>query len=79
MSKTVRIINSKELLKRVPYCLVQIGRLEKAGKFPKRVKLGEGPRGRVGWIEEMVDAWIIERANASGISLAANDDTRPAL
>lgn len=67
-----RIINRKELRNRVPYSDVHIGRLEKAGKFPRRIKLGEG-RGRVGWIEEMVDAWIYERAKASGITVPTDN------
>lgn len=43
---------------RVPYTRSHITRLEKAGLFPRRVRLGAG---RVGWIEEEIDAWIESR------------------
>lgn len=32
-----------------------IDRLEKAGRFPKRVRLGPG---RVGWIEDEIMEWL---------------------
>nr|WP_213396473.1 AlpA family phage regulatory protein [Yoonia sp.] len=43
---------------RVPYTRTHITRLEKAGLFPRRVRLGAG---RVGWVEEEIDAWIESR------------------
>ena len=36
----------------------QIDRLEAAGKFPKRVKLGEGREGRIGWVRDEIDAHV---------------------
>ena len=44
--KYLQIISKKELLKLVPYSDQHILRLEKAGKFPRRIDLGEN---RVGW------------------------------
>ncbi len=35
-----------------------IRRLEKQGKFPKRVRLGPN---RVGWLEHEIDEWIVDR------------------
>ncbi|MBI1921944.1 MAG: AlpA family phage regulatory protein [Geobacter sp.] len=32
--------------------------LEKAGKFPKRRRLGAG---RVGWLVSEVEAWLLDR------------------
>ena len=32
--------------------------MEKEGKFPKRVRLGQN---RVGWVEDEVDGWINDR------------------
>ena len=55
----MRIIRKPELEQKVGYCAVHIGRLEKAGKFPRRVRLG--PQA-VGWIESEVDDWIVARA-----------------
>lgn len=45
----------------VPYGKVQLWRLEKAGKFPKRVALSPS---RIAWIESEVDAWIKKRVAA---------------
>jgi prophage regulatory protein len=53
-----KIISQKELAIRVPYSPVQIWRLEKAGKFPRRLKLGPN---RVGWVEDEVEAWLRQR------------------
>ncbi len=52
------IITQKELHRRVPYSPVQIWRLEKAGTFPRRIKLGPN---RVGWVEDEVEAWLRKR------------------
>jgi predicted DNA-binding transcriptional regulator AlpA len=35
--------------------------LERAGQFPRRIKLGGGVRGRVAWVESEVIAWFQER------------------
>lgn len=55
----MRIIRFKQLRERVPYTRMHIDRLEKAGDFPKRVRLGPNS---VGWLEEEVDAWVKARA-----------------
>ncbi len=44
--------------KGIPYSKVHIWRLEKEGRFPKRVPLGAS---RHGWIETEIDDWITER------------------
>ena len=50
---------SKRQLKELVLCNSQhIQRLENAGQFPKRVRLGKGLRGRVGWIESEVQEWL---------------------
>jgi prophage regulatory protein len=56
-----RIITWKELRRVVPYCRQHIARLEAAGLFPKRLRLGNGPRGRVGWLEAEVVNWQQKR------------------
>ena len=57
----MRII-SKRQLKELGLCSPQhIARLEAAGKFPKRVKLGNN---RVGWVEQEVLDWLQERIDA---------------
>ena len=49
------IISDEEVRSRIPYSSVQIWRKEKAGEFPRRVKLGAN---RVGWIESEIESWI---------------------
>ncbi|PHP65507.1 transcriptional regulator [Zhengella mangrovi] len=53
-----RILSKKQLKDLIPYSSQHIARLEKAGKFPQRIKLGPN---RVGWLEDEVKAWIQER------------------
>lgn len=53
-----RLIDRDELLKLVPYTIQHIYRLEKAGSFVKRVRVGAN---RVAWLESEVKAWIDER------------------
>ena len=60
---TDRLINSKQIVEIVPYSLFHLSRLEAAGKFPKRIKLGEG--GRIAWSLRAVEEWIAERRAAS--------------
>jgi prophage regulatory protein len=56
----MRILNFEELRseKGIPYSKVHIWRLERAGKFPKRVPLGAS---RHGWSECEIDEWIAAR------------------
>jgi prophage regulatory protein len=64
----IRIISRKELRQLVLYSPAHIDRLEKAGRFPKRVRLGAC---RVGWVESEVVAWIqqrIQERDAAGTS-----------
>jgi len=55
-----RLVSKKELktVCGIPYTPQHIGRLEAAGKFPKRVRLGPN---RVAWLLLEVDAWLNER------------------
>ncbi len=57
----MRFLSMKQVRALVLYCRAQIQRLENEGKFPKRVRLGNGPRSRVGWIESEVMDWMKER------------------
>lgn len=52
------IINKKQLALIVPYSPQHILRLEKSGKFPRRIKIGDR---RVGWRLSDVEAWLAER------------------
>jgi len=57
---TRKLVSKKELksVYGVPYSFAHIARLEAAGQFPKRVRLGAC---RVAWIAEEVDEWIEAR------------------
>jgi prophage regulatory protein len=57
----MRLLSKTEVRKRVLYSPAHIARLEAAGTFPKRVRLGNGPRARVGWLETEIDEWLRER------------------
>ena len=54
----MRLLSKKDVRDRVLYSPAHIARLEAAGHFPKRVRLGVG---RVGWVEEEIDHWLAER------------------
>ncbi len=54
----MRILSKRQLRELVLYSTQHIARLEAAGKFPKRIRLGEC---RVGWIEAEVLEWLQER------------------
>jgi prophage regulatory protein len=57
----MRILSKRQLRELVLYSPQHIARLEAAGKFPKRVKLGQN---RVGWVEGEVLDWLQERIDA---------------
>lgn len=54
----LRVVTQKELRQLVPYTPQHIRRLEKAGKFPRRMKLGQN---RVGWRLLDIEAWLTAR------------------
>ena len=55
---SLKLITKKQLLDMVPYTPQHILRLEKMGKFPKRVRVGEN---RVAWLLTEVERWIAVR------------------
>ena len=65
----LRIITQKELRLLVPYTPQHILRLEKAGKFPRRLKLGQN---RVGWRLVDIEAWIAARVPPQVYAVDAN-------
>ena len=54
--------------KGIPYSKVQIWRLEKASKFPKRVPLGPA---RNAWVDSEIDQWIEQRMASRNDAAAA--------
>ena len=63
-----RIITRRELGCLVPYTPQHILRLEKKGKFPKRIKIGER---RVGWWLHEVMAWLEQKSGTNAATRAA--------
>jgi prophage regulatory protein len=55
-----QVVSKKELrtLCGIPYSGQHIARLEAAGRFPKRIKLGQN---RVAWLLTEIEAWLDER------------------
>lgn len=60
----LRIIDLKELQAMVPYTAQHILRLEKAGRFPRRLQIGQN---RVGWLLVEIEEWISARAHSRSI------------
>ena len=56
-----KILRPAETAARVGYSPRHISRLERAGKFPARVKLNRA----VGHVESEIEAWLQERIQAS--------------
>lgn len=53
-----RLIDKKELRELVPYHPSHIARLERAGEFPARIRIG---RCRVAWSLQDIQSWIAAR------------------
>jgi prophage regulatory protein len=54
-SRRLRVITKRELRFIVPFSPQHILRLEKRGKFPKRIQLGAR---RVGWYLRDIERWL---------------------
>ena len=63
MTNVRRLVSKKELkgVLGIPYCPAHIARLEAAGEFPLRVKLGQC---RVAWYLDEVVEWIESKARS---------------
>lgn len=56
-----RVLRKKELLTMLGLSDPTVYRLERAGKFPKRLRLG----GQAcGWLQSEVEGWLAEKAAA---------------
>ena len=53
-----RLITRRDLRLIVPYTPQHILRLEKLGRFPRRVRVGAN---RVAWLQSEIEAWIAAR------------------
>ena len=57
----MRILSKRQLKELVLYSPQHVARLEAAGKFPQRIRLGQN---RVGWLEAEVMDWLQQRIDA---------------
>lgn len=53
-----KLLSKKDVRALITLSFAQIDRLEKAGQFPTRVRLGQA---RVAWVAEDVEQWIQDR------------------
>ena len=58
-----RIMRKPEILNMIGLSDPTIWRMEKDGKFPKRIRLGGNS---CGWLESEVTGWLAERVAARG-------------
>lgn len=63
-----RIVTKKELKMIVPYSAQHILRLEKDGRFPRRIQIGIR---RVGWRLSDIEKWLADRERASRPAMSA--------
>jgi prophage regulatory protein len=56
--QTPALIRASELVSLVTYSLAHIRRLEEAGTFPRRIRIGAN---RVGWLRSEIEQWLKER------------------
>jgi prophage regulatory protein len=65
----IRILRSKNVQSKTGYSRMQIHRLERAGDFPPRVRLGPNS---VGWLESEVDDWLEKKVKIRDARPARN-------
>jgi len=58
-----RVLRKPELMTRIGLSDASIYRMEKAGKFPKRIRLGGQS---VGWFSDEVDKWFDQKSEERG-------------
>jgi prophage regulatory protein len=55
----LRFVTTNDLSRRgISFSRMHLRRLEDAGRFPRRVHLGEN---RIAWLEAEIDEWVAER------------------
>jgi prophage regulatory protein len=57
----MKILRKPEVCERTGYSYTQIWRFERAGQFPKRIRIGPNA---VGWLETEIDEWISAKVAA---------------
>lgn len=57
----MKLLSKKQVRELVLYSFAHIDRLEHAGEFPKRVRIGNN---RVGWVEQEILDWLQAKLDA---------------
>ena len=61
MISSPRLLSKKQVKNLVLYSYAHTDRLEKAGLFPKRLRLSPHRMGRVAYLEDEIFTWIEKR------------------
>ena len=59
--KPARLIDKKELLRRVQLSYTTLWAMMRDDRFPRSVKLTDGPSPKVAWVETEIEDWIESR------------------
>jgi predicted DNA-binding transcriptional regulator AlpA len=60
MRQIERLLSRNQVRELTTLSLAEIDRKEHSGKFPKRLRLSDNPRGRCAYVASEVLAWIAE-------------------
>ena len=72
VQRELRFLRFPEVKAKAGLCRMQVDRLEKVGKFPKRVQLGANS---VGWVASEIEDWMVERiAQRGGAKATASNN-----
>ncbi len=66
----VKFLRTNQLIEKVGLSRSTIWRLESQGKFPKRRQIGPGA---VGWLEEEIEQWMLNRPVAENRASALKE------
>jgi prophage regulatory protein len=71
-----RLLSDSEVSEKVSLSRTQRWRLERAGRFPARIKIGDPDSrgGRVAWSEGEINEWITDRMAARKTLSTARSD-----
>ena len=54
----------------IPFTRQHVLRLEKAGKFPRRIQIGTR---RVGWLYTEIETWVMAKASGRDLEVLADE------
>lgn len=73
-----KLLSKAEVIEITGFSYPQIWRWMREGKFPRSLKVGKGPAGRVAWKESEIQEWIdnlpTQRLKGDGVQSKAPDN-----